>query len=134
MGPAQHNILFTGSFVYRKFSIPANLTPFCFLFPQKRLTRRFPSNQYQSFKNMKPVSKISLALLFVFLNVCPFLFLSSKAPFPVHAVLCFFFHYFSSPELRQDIVSEGTPAAHIIHVCFEECCGYVSPRGPSARC
>lgn len=34
------NSLFTVSFVYSKFSIPAHLTPFCLLLPQKRLVRR----------------------------------------------------------------------------------------------
>lgn len=45
----RYNSLFTVSFVYSKFSVPAHLTPFCLLLPQKRLTRRpLPTNTVPS--------------------------------------------------------------------------------------
>lgn len=58
VGPnPQYNALFTLSFVYRKFSILLALS-------SKKIHKEAPSNQYRTFKNMKPVSKVPLALLF----------------------------------------------------------------------
>lgn len=58
------NSLFTVSFVYSKFSIPAHLTPFCLLLPQKRLVRRPLPTSTDPSKTWTHYLKISPALLF----------------------------------------------------------------------
>jgi hypothetical protein len=81
---------------------------------------------------MKPMSKLPQALSLFLLSECFSFTQSSKALFPFHIVLCFPFYYSSSTESRQDMVSKGTLAIHVVHVWFEECCGCVSLGGSFA--